>query len=438
VVRQVRAVRPLTFSFVDAGGLSEATRGRPVVSQDEAVRPELPPALDGLQPPAQSGNQVTKRQRQAAAERAEELRAGAAASAEALLVERAARLEARLASAEKIAADEQRHAAVIGTRAAKMISDTKSKSTLLQNGESLAGAAKSALQESAEFKRLHGSLAAGQRLNAASFLASSREVMNDVLANRREHEEVLGSKAQDVQDDLDDLADESDHVKRMLTGANKIIKGNSEGAERLARLKEQGTDQLANAEHSDQMANDAFVEELKQVVATYISEAVTSIEIPPITGSKDWGDFEITGINVRELKIVPDDIIVDIGETVEIKLLNIASVFDNFDWNFAKTSFPRMKDAGNATAEMRELSATVSFALVVDEGRKVVVDDLLATITLGAMDVSVSGGGASWLYNKLLKLFSTRVKVRSLSLKERAVALGRSLARALSLCARRA
>eukprot|EP01050_Picozoa_sp_SAG11_P017036 SAG11_NODE_2401_length_3402_cov_17.587648_1_plen_130_part_00 len=109
--------------------------------------------------------------------------------------------------------------------------------------------------------------------------------------------------------------------------------------------------------------NDAFVSELRVVVATYISEAVTAIDIPPIAGSKDWGDFEITGVNVRELTIQPENIIVEIGETIMLKLENIGSVFDSFAWRFNKHTFPKMKDDGNASAQMKDLAAQVSFAL---------------------------------------------------------------------------
>ena len=103
---------------------------------------------------------------------------------------------------------------------------------------------------------------------------------------------------------------------------------------------------------------------------------------------------------------------------------------------------PFFSDAVPFRVVMQELSANVSFALVTDEDKNVTVDDVNATITLGALDVvrvlatdmpaacgacssiqqrdadapprsqmqSVSGGGATWLYNKLLKIFSSRVK----------------------------
>ena len=50
------------------------------------------------------------------------------------------------------------------------------------------------------------------------------------------------------------------------------------------------------------------------------------------------------------------------------------------------------------------------FDLVTDERRNVTVDNVEPTITLGELNVKVSGGSHTWLYNKLLKLFSERIK----------------------------
>ena len=80
-----------------------------------------------------------------------------------------------------------------------------------------------------------------------------------------------------------------------MDGARKLMAQNTDGQERLLKLHGTTSEMLGKAEKVDDMANEGFVDELRHVVATYISEAVTSIEIPPIQGSKDWGDFEITG-----------------------------------------------------------------------------------------------------------------------------------------------
>ena len=52
----------------------------------------------------------------------------------------------------------------------------------------------------------------------------------------------------------------------------------------------------------------------------------------------------------------------------------------------------------------------MSFNIVTDELKTVAVDQVEPVITLGALNVQVMGGSHTWLYNKLLKLFSTRVK----------------------------
>eukprot|EP01052_Picozoa_sp_SAG31_P058244 SAG31_NODE_17690_length_661_cov_0.976868_1_plen_90_part_10 len=87
--------------------------------------------------------------------------------------------------------------------------------------------------------------------------------------------------------ELEHLADESQNVKKAMHEAKKIIASNSEGAERLAMLHKGAKESIGSAESVDEVASDGFVDELRHVVATYISEAVTAIDIPPIQGSKD-------------------------------------------------------------------------------------------------------------------------------------------------------
>lgn len=50
----------------------------------------------------------------------------------------------------------------------------------------------------------------------------------------------------------------------------------------------------------------------------------------------------------------------------------------------------RMKDAGQSTAQVVDLSAVVSFNLITDEQRNVTVDNVEPVITLGELNVKVS------------------------------------------------
>ena len=111
---------------------------------------------------------------------------------------------------------------------------------------------------------------------------------------------------------------------------------------------------------------------------------------PVISGSKDWGAYEISGLAIDSIEILPENVQVlprlkldrsvlhlqdsdlwwwtqvDIAEGVEIRLLKIQSVFKEFQWSFSKDTFPRMKDGGTATAQMVDLSAEISFDIVTD------------------------------------------------------------------------
>lgn len=46
--------------------------------------------------------------------------------------------------------------------------------------------------------------------------------------------------------------------------------------------------------------------------------------------AKDWGAYEIKGLAIERIDIVADNVQIDIGEGVEIRLLSIGSVFKPF------------------------------------------------------------------------------------------------------------
>ena len=78
-------------------------------------------------------------------------------------------------------------------------------------------------------------------------------------------------------------------------------------------------------------------------------------------------------------------------------------------WAFNKDTFPRVKDGGDATAQMVDLSIEISFEIVTDDVASVTVDKVQPVVELGALNVEVGQeSGKAWLYNKLLKLFSER------------------------------
>ena len=68
---------------------------------------------------------------------------------------------------------------------------------------------------------------------------------------------------------------------------------------------------------------------------------------------------------------------------------HVSADFDEFGFNYAKTTFPKMDDNGTATAQLVDLSATISFEIVVDDSGALTVDNVKANIKIGALDVQV-------------------------------------------------
>jgi len=155
-------------------------------------------------------------------------------------------------------------------------------------------------------------------------------------------------------------------------------------------------------------------QEVKVLAMGYVDEAVTSAKIPTIKGSKEWGTYQIHGIKIKKIHITEDTLDVAITKVVTIvrsatpltercptaretasdgvclqTVSHVSADFDEFGFNYAKTTFPKMDDSGTATAQLVDLSATISFEIVVDDSGALTVDNVKANIKIGALDVQV-------------------------------------------------
>ena len=78
----------------------------------------------------------------------------------------------------------------------------------------------------------------------------------------------------------------------------------------------------------------------------YIKSAVAGLDLPNISGQKDWGAYEITGLSVKQIFIEAENVKVEVGEHFVIKAQNVQSIFDEFSWSFKKETFPKMVRGG--------------------------------------------------------------------------------------------
>lgn len=155
-------------------------------------------------------------------------------------------------------------------------------------------------------------------------------------------------------------------------------------------------------------ADPSFADQVKTLAMTYVKGAVQAVNIPEIAGKKDWGTYAIKGLEIADIQIDPDELAIDVADSMYVSLSAIAVTFSKFDFDFDKNTFPKVTDVGvaNATATF---DAFVKFDVVVD-GEMITVDKVEAEVTIAALPVEVLGGKHKFLYNMLLSLFSAKVK----------------------------
>ena len=130
--------------------------------------------------------QVTNRLTRQAGERAEELEKKAAREAKGLVTTQDAAFEERVTRADAMAEAEYEQALVIGDHAARLVTDAKRKSQLIQKGADSLSQGKNMMTSTDTFQQLSSELQPNQTLNARDFLGKVQGMTDEVMKKRRE------------------------------------------------------------------------------------------------------------------------------------------------------------------------------------------------------------------------------------------------------------
>lgn len=130
--------------------------------------------------------QVTNRLTREAGERAEQLEKEAARNAKSLVTEQDAVFEQRVTRADAMAEAEYEQALVIGDHAARLVTDAKRKSKLIQKGADSLSNAKNTMASTDSFQQMASELQPNQTLNARDFLAKVQGMTDEVMRKKRE------------------------------------------------------------------------------------------------------------------------------------------------------------------------------------------------------------------------------------------------------------
>ena len=95
--------------------------------------------------------------------------------------------------------------------------------------------------------------------------------------------------------------------------------------DKLGGLGAEGSDGLALLSSTTDPAtalqeNPEFQAKIKQLVVTYVQDAVMGATIPDISSKKEWGTYEIKGLSVESMDVDPSKLTVEVGSDVRLEL----------------------------------------------------------------------------------------------------------------------
>ena len=156
----------------------------------------------------------------------------------------------------------------------------KAEAAIAGKKEALAKA-RASLADSAEIQKI-SSAGANQRVDAATVAAAGQQMLGKMI------------QAGDMQDKLGGLG--------------------AEGSDGLALLSSTADPATALQENLE------FQAKIKQLVVTYVQDAVMGATIPDISSKKEWGTYEIKGLSVESMDVDPSKLTVEVGSDVRLEL----------------------------------------------------------------------------------------------------------------------
>lgn len=140
----------------------------------------------------------------------------------------------------------------------------------------------------------------------------------------------------------------------------------------------------------------------ESIIPTIVGE-VQGFRLPAVDEQVDvprLGEvqFSCSGSTMEEVTIPKEDVKLSIeGDVIRFKIRKMQAKLSKFDWRYAQSQFPKLKDKGKATARLDGASFEVAFRIG-PQGAEV----LESRVSVGKVRVSVSGTRKSIIYNVVI------------------------------------
>jgi len=170
-------------------------------------------------------------------------------------------------------------------------------------------------------------------------------------------------------------------------------------------------------ESIDSVVLQELLSSIKEGVIPIMLQQLSNMTVPSINEQIEAGKLGTITVSLGETKVldalVPqENIHINVDKTViKIIVKEISAKLKQFQWSYEKHTFPKMKDSGNADTTFSEAQIILDMNIGLD-GRsgKPSVTVSRCDVTIGRLDVKISGSLASFIYNALLAVFKRTIK----------------------------
>jgi len=172
---------------------------------------------------------------------------------------------------------------------------------------------------------------------------------------------------------------------------------------------------------------DLMVNNMKEKMIPMLIQQISGLSLPPIQESTPEADYGAEGVGVEEVNVPPENIeILLSGNTINVTISQFSAKLKEFSWYFSKADkFPRLKDNGKATANLKKGSIKIGMEIGLG-GSGIAMTVGVCEVLIDKLSIKTSGTKASFLYNTLISLFSSMIK------KQIAAALSNTLRSAIT------
>lgn len=152
------------------------------------------------------------------------------------------------------------------------------------------------------------------------------------------------------------------------------------------------------------------VDYIKDVAVPILLSQLSSVDIPDIDGSTSTPvgtiSYDLTSIVLDSLTLPSTSVtIASSGLTVAV---SDVTAHVHLDWHYRENSWPHVSDSGDADISVSSTSVQVSLALQ-ESNQEPQVSVTACSVSVGSLDIDLHGG-ASWLYNIFVSVFSDQIK----------------------------